>query len=55
MIDGRGRARLTDFGLAVEEQAVPPRDSAGTVLYMSPEQLAGGEITARRDVYSLEA
>jgi serine/threonine protein kinase len=53
MIDGRGRARITDFGLAVEQQAAPPRDTAGTALYMSPEQLAGGELTARSDLYSL--
>jgi serine/threonine protein kinase len=53
MIDGHGRARLTDFGLAVESQAAPSRDSAGTALYMSPEQLAGGEITFKSDLYSL--
>ena len=53
MIDGRGRARLTDFGLAIEPRAAPVRDAAGTPLYMSPEQLAGGEVTARSDVYSL--
>ncbi|HEY7921606.1 MAG TPA: serine/threonine-protein kinase [Vicinamibacteria bacterium] len=54
MIDGRGRARLTDFGLAIEPRAAAPLpDTAGTPLYMSPEQLAGGEVTARSDVYSL--
>jgi len=53
MIDGRGRARLTDFGLAVEQQAAPPRDTAGTALYMSPEQLAGGELSVKSDLYSL--
>jgi hypothetical protein len=52
MIDGRGRARLTDFGLAVEQEGAP-RDVAGTALYMSPEQLAGGALTARSDVYAV--
>jgi serine/threonine protein kinase len=37
MIDGRGQARLTDFGLAVETRAVADaRDFAGTVAYMAP-------------------
>ncbi|MFI5007494.1 MAG: serine/threonine-protein kinase [Solirubrobacterales bacterium] len=53
MIDGRGRARLTDFGLAVEEKRTAPGDTSGTALYMSPEQLAGSELTARSDLYSL--
>jgi serine/threonine-protein kinase len=53
MIDGRGRARLTDFGLAVEQQGALPGDAAGTALYMSPEQLAGGELSVRSDLYSL--
>jgi len=52
MIDGRGRARITDFGLAVrsEESA---SEMAGTPAYMSPEQLQGQPATARSDVYSL--
>jgi Protein kinase domain len=53
MIDGRGRARLTDFGLAVEQQGETRGDTAGTALYMSPEQLAGGELTVKSDLYSL--
>ncbi|HET7292829.1 MAG TPA: serine/threonine-protein kinase [Vicinamibacteria bacterium] len=53
MIDGRGRARITDFGLAAEQQDRPGADRAGTALYMSPEQLAGGEVSVRSDVYSL--
>ncbi len=54
MIDGRGRARVTDFGLAREAVIVDgPEAGAGTPAYMAPEQLAGRESTARSDIYAL--
>jgi serine/threonine-protein kinase len=53
MIDGRGRARLTDFGLAVPQDRAQSETFAGTPAYMSPEQLAGGEATQRSDLYAL--
>jgi len=53
MIDGRGRARITDFGLAVSKGAAQPEFFAGTPAYMSPEQLAGNEATPRSDLYAL--
>src|SRR5262245_53599367 len=41
MLDGRGRARITDFGLAAIAGEVLGADArAGTPEYMSPEQLA---------------
>jgi predicted Ser/Thr protein kinase len=50
MIDGTGRVRITDFGLAgIAGEAL----RAGTPAYMAPEQLAGGDVTARSDIYSL--
>ena len=52
MIDGRGRARITDFGLAVRSDE-SGGEIAGTPAYMSPEQLQGQPATARSDVYSL--
>jgi hypothetical protein len=54
MIDGRGRARITDFGLAVLASAGGERSEvAGTPAYMAPEQLRGAAADARADVYAL--
>ena len=54
MIDGRGRARLTDFGLAALTGSVSAEDvRSGTPIYMAPEQFAGREVSARSDLYSL--
>jgi len=54
MIDGRGRARLTDFGLAGLAAGFTAADShAGTPAYMAPEQLAGKTVSVKTDLYSL--
>lgn len=54
MIDGRGRARITDFGLAGAAQGlVASSERAGTPAYMAPEQLAGSGLSVRSDVYAL--
>ncbi|HEX2123045.1 MAG TPA: serine/threonine-protein kinase, partial [Thermoanaerobaculia bacterium] len=54
MIDGRGRARVTDFGLAALERDLEQRrEIAGTPAYMAPEQAAGGHASQRTDLYSL--
>ncbi len=54
MIDGRGKVRLTDFGLSgLAEQFRGREVMAGTPAYMAPEQLAGKEVTTRSDIYAL--
>jgi serine/threonine-protein kinase len=54
MLDGRGRARITDFGLAAAAEAVRgPEARAGTPAYMAPEQIEGKEATPRSDMYAL--
>ncbi|MEP7340093.1 MAG: serine/threonine-protein kinase, partial [Acidobacteriota bacterium] len=54
MIDGRGRARITDFGLAgLAEQFRGREVMAGTPAYMAPEQIAGKEVTIKSDIYAL--
>ena len=52
MIDGHGRARITDFGLALRtEEAMA--DKSGTPAYMAPEQLEGKAASVQSDIYSL--
>jgi len=54
MLDGRGKIRITDFGLAMLAETLRGDDvRSGTPAYMSPEQLAGREATVRSDVYAL--
>jgi Protein kinase domain len=53
MIDGRGRARITDFGLAVAAGEITEGEVSGTPAYMAPEQLSGKGASVRSDVYSL--
>jgi serine/threonine protein kinase len=56
--DGGARAVVTDFGLAHGAEALAGGltlhgDVLGTPEYMAPEQVTGGEITPKTDVYAL--
>ncbi len=53
MLDGDGRVRLTDFGLAQLARDTDEGRLMGTPSYMSPEQITGGDCTVRSDLYSL--
>ncbi len=54
MIDGRGRAKITDFGLAcLGGERSHDRAAAGTPAYMAPEQLSENKVSTKSDVYSL--
>lgn len=55
VIDGIGRAKLTDFGIAVDAHARRSTGRAGTPHFMSPEQARGEPATFASDVYSLGA
>lgn len=57
LLDAEGRPHITDFGLAVHESTQRARagESAGSLAYMSPEQLRGEShwLDGRSDVWAL--
>ena len=54
MIDGKGRARITDFGLAIAaSDATHERSPAGTPGYLAPELLDGASPSVQSDLYAL--
>ncbi|HUF35698.1 MAG TPA: tetratricopeptide repeat-containing protein kinase family protein, partial [Gemmatimonadales bacterium] len=57
LVDGEGRVRLLDFGIARLLRAERPRTEPGarvlTPDYASPEQLRGDPVTTATDVYQL--
>jgi len=56
LIDGEGRAKITDFGIArtlTEEGLTADGRVLGTTDYVSPEQALGHAVTGQSDVYSL--
>ena len=53
MLDGRGRIRITDFGLARFADDDRAGEIAGTPAYMAPEQIAGGRLSPQTDLYAV--
>ncbi len=54
LLDGRGRAQLADFGLALERwESRSGRPVAGSLWSMSPEQVRGEHVGPASDVFSL--
>jgi eukaryotic-like serine/threonine-protein kinase len=55
MITSHGLIKLMDFGIAKstnDMQLTRPGTTMGSVYYMSPEQVRGGTVDARSDIYS---
>jgi serine/threonine protein kinase len=56
MLDLTGKAFITDFGLAKDNQGsvlTMPGQALGSLDYMAPEQIRGEPVTAAADIYSL--
>jgi serine/threonine protein kinase len=53
MLDGRGKVRITDFGLASFADDDRTGEIAGTPAYMAPEQIAGGPLSPQTDLYAV--
>ena len=53
MIDGRGRARIADFGVAALADEPGESSLVGTPAYVAPELWTGGKATVRSDLYAL--
>ena len=57
LVTGDGRLKITDFGIARTEDPTQTLDTEvyGTPHYMAPEQIQGGAVDARTDVFALGA
>jgi eukaryotic-like serine/threonine-protein kinase len=55
MLTSKGQAKVMDFGLAKLKGSLKLTRTSGTVgtlAYMAPEQIQGGEVDARSDIFS---
>ena len=53
LVDDHGRAKIMDFGVAVESRQVLDRQIRGSLHYMPPEVLKQDRVDSRADLYSL--
>ncbi len=57
ILNREGIAKIMDFGISKslfdDKDFTRPGAKIGTVYYMSPEQIKGGDVTNRSDIYSL--
>jgi len=53
LVDEKGRAKIMDFGVAVESRQVLDRQIRGSLHYMPPEVLKQDRVDSRADLYSL--
>jgi predicted Ser/Thr protein kinase len=53
MLDGKGRARITDFGLAIAATDADQTKPAGTPGYLAPELFNGAKPSVQSDLYAL--
>ena len=56
MVTSAGMVKLMDFGIAksrTEQDLTRPGTTMGSLYYMSPEQVRGGTVDARSDIYSV--
>lgn len=57
IIDLNGNAKIMDFGISKSidemESITQHQSRPGTLMYMSPEQLSGNEVSVKSDLYSL--
>ena len=52
LVDGEGRLKITDFGVAAEASDLFDRRIRGTFHYMAPEVIRQDEVDPRADLYS---